>query len=240
MTLTWGLAEDILFHMTLLIIKENNGANLFWNPCTNVEVMAQTISVYDSFNIWPSSLTVTFSLPEKCVKWHSSFHRSDPVYQRFQWCNYEIFLCDSLFDGKNYCKKESAIFILFSCSIVTVTDLCYLCPKIIKIMFFQLQWQRNTLHFFTDTNACTSNIGLTKEWLIVNWRDTKEIKGVLSYLQFYWWRISGMISSLIYLFCRFKICHYFCFTESSSHLSSLCTCNKGIGYCEYNCGHDKA
>ena len=35
--------------------QENNCAKLFWNPCINVEVMAQTSSIYDHFIIWPAA-----------------------------------------------------------------------------------------------------------------------------------------------------------------------------------------
>ena len=38
---------------------------LFWNPCINVEVMALTSSIYDYFIICPSSVTLTFNLPEQ-------------------------------------------------------------------------------------------------------------------------------------------------------------------------------
>ena len=41
--------------------------NLFWNPCLDVEVMAQTSSVYDHFIIWPSSVALTFNLLEQMV-----------------------------------------------------------------------------------------------------------------------------------------------------------------------------
>ena len=73
-----------MFQMALLLIKENNCAKLFWNPCINVEVMARTSSIYDNFIIWhvkcdpdlqptwknvsngTSTLQgVAFSLPEK-------------------------------------------------------------------------------------------------------------------------------------------------------------------------------
>ena len=40
-------------------------ARLFWNPCMNVEVMAQTSSINDHFVIWPSSVTFL----NKCFKW---------------------------------------------------------------------------------------------------------------------------------------------------------------------------
>ena len=50
--------------MTLLLLKDNC-AKLFWNPCINVEVMSRTSSVYDHFIIWPTSVTLTFNLPEQ-------------------------------------------------------------------------------------------------------------------------------------------------------------------------------
>ena len=49
--------------MTLLFLKENDCAKWFWNQCINVEGMAQTISVYDQFIIWSSSVTLIFNLP---------------------------------------------------------------------------------------------------------------------------------------------------------------------------------
>ena len=40
-TLTFKLPEQI-FQMAFLLLKDNNCAKLFWNPCINVEVMALT------------------------------------------------------------------------------------------------------------------------------------------------------------------------------------------------------
>ena len=57
------------FETALLLLKENY-AKLFWNPCINAEVMAWTSSIYYHFIIWPSSVTLTFNLPEQCFKWH--------------------------------------------------------------------------------------------------------------------------------------------------------------------------
>ena len=57
MTLTFNLPEQ-LFQM-------NKCTKLFWNLCINIEVMAQTSSIYDHFIIWPSSVTLTFNLPEQ-------------------------------------------------------------------------------------------------------------------------------------------------------------------------------
>ena len=51
--------------LKLLLLKENNCAKLFWTPCINVEAMAQTSSISDHFIIWPSSVTLTFNLPEQ-------------------------------------------------------------------------------------------------------------------------------------------------------------------------------
>ena len=38
-----------MFWVPFLVIKENNCAKLFWNPCINVQVMAQTSSIYEYF-----------------------------------------------------------------------------------------------------------------------------------------------------------------------------------------------
>ena len=51
--------------MTLLLFKDNNCAKLFWNSRINVKVMAATRSIYDQFNIWPSSVTLTFNQSEQ-------------------------------------------------------------------------------------------------------------------------------------------------------------------------------
>ena len=63
-TLTFSLPEQ-MFQMALLLTKKNNYARLFWNPCINVEVMARTSSIYCHFIIWPSSVTLTFHIPEQ-------------------------------------------------------------------------------------------------------------------------------------------------------------------------------
>ena len=59
------LGPDLLeqiFHMTLLLIKENNGATLFGNPSINVEGKAETSSTYDSRG-WSSGAMVLGKLP---------------------------------------------------------------------------------------------------------------------------------------------------------------------------------
>ena len=38
---------------------------LFWNPCINVQVMVRISSIYDHFDIYLTSVTLTFNLPEK-------------------------------------------------------------------------------------------------------------------------------------------------------------------------------
>ena len=63
-TLTFNLTEQ-MFQMALLLLKHTNCASLFWNPCINVQVMAWTSSIYDHFIVWPSSVTLTFNLPEQ-------------------------------------------------------------------------------------------------------------------------------------------------------------------------------
>ena len=54
--------------MVLLLLHENNCAKLFWNAATNVEAMALPSSIYDHFIIWPSSVTTTFIVSDKCFK----------------------------------------------------------------------------------------------------------------------------------------------------------------------------
>ena len=46
-------------------LKENSCAKLFSNPCINVEVMAWTSSTDDHFILCPSSVILTFNLPEQ-------------------------------------------------------------------------------------------------------------------------------------------------------------------------------
>ena len=43
-----------MFQKALLLLEKNHCANLFWNPCINVEVMARTSSIYDPIILWPS------------------------------------------------------------------------------------------------------------------------------------------------------------------------------------------
>ena len=74
--LTFNLPEQI-FQMALLLFKENNCAQLFWNPCINVEVMARTSSIYDHFMIWPSNVTLTFNLPK--IKALQALHDAQPL-----------------------------------------------------------------------------------------------------------------------------------------------------------------
>ena len=63
-TLTFNLPEK-MFQMALLLLEDNNCAKLFWNPCINVQVMAQTSSIHDHFDLYLTPVTLTFNLPEK-------------------------------------------------------------------------------------------------------------------------------------------------------------------------------
>ena len=63
MTLTFNLPEK-MFQMALLLLKDNNCAKLFWNPCINVQVMAWTSPIYDHFDLYLTPVTLTFILPE--------------------------------------------------------------------------------------------------------------------------------------------------------------------------------
>ena len=49
-------------------LNKNNCADSFWNPCINVEVMAQTNTIFDHFIIWPLSMPLTFNVPEQMFK----------------------------------------------------------------------------------------------------------------------------------------------------------------------------
>ena len=53
--------------MAFLLVEDNNCAKLFWNPCTNVQVMLRTssIHVYDHFDLYLTPMTLTFNLREK-------------------------------------------------------------------------------------------------------------------------------------------------------------------------------
>ena len=57
-----------MFQMALLLLKENNCAKLFWNPCINVQVMAWTSSIYDHFDLYLTPVTLIFIGPEKIFK----------------------------------------------------------------------------------------------------------------------------------------------------------------------------
>ena len=63
-TLTFNLSKQ-MFWTALLRLKDNNCAKLFWNPCINVQVMAQTSSIYDHFYLYLTPMTLTFNLREK-------------------------------------------------------------------------------------------------------------------------------------------------------------------------------
>ena len=56
-----------MFQMALLLLEDNNCAKLYWNPCINVQVMAQTSSIYDHCDLYLTPVTLTFNLPEKNV-----------------------------------------------------------------------------------------------------------------------------------------------------------------------------
>ena len=68
-TLTFNLSEQ-LFQTALLHLKENIFAKLFCKPRINEDVMAQTSSIYGHFIICPSSVTLTFNLPEQMFQRH--------------------------------------------------------------------------------------------------------------------------------------------------------------------------
>ena len=54
--------------MALFLLEDNICANLFWNPCINVQVLAWTSSIYDHFDLYLIPVTLTFNLPEKIIQ----------------------------------------------------------------------------------------------------------------------------------------------------------------------------
>ena len=53
-----------MFQMALLLLKGNNCAKLFWNPCINVQIMLRTssIHIFDHFDLYLTPVTLTFNL----------------------------------------------------------------------------------------------------------------------------------------------------------------------------------
>ena len=62
--LTFKLPEK-MFQMAHLLLGGNNCAELFWNPCINVQVMLRTSLIYDHFDLYLTPVILTFKLPEK-------------------------------------------------------------------------------------------------------------------------------------------------------------------------------
>ena len=48
--------------------RRSNCAKSFRNPWINAQVIVWTSSIYDHFIIWPSSVTLTFNIPEQMVQ----------------------------------------------------------------------------------------------------------------------------------------------------------------------------
>ena len=84
-TLTFNLPEK-MFQMALLLLKGNNCAQLFRNPCIIVQVILRTSSIHvlDHFEIYLTPVTLTFNLPKKCFKWHLSSSRATTVPNCFE------------------------------------------------------------------------------------------------------------------------------------------------------------
>ena len=73
-----------MFQMALLHLKDNNCAILFWNPCLNVQVMAQTSSIYDhssfDFQEWPRPSNYL----NNCFRWNCYSSRITTVPNYFE------------------------------------------------------------------------------------------------------------------------------------------------------------
>ena len=63
-TLTFNLPK--MFQMTHFLLGGKNCAELFLNPCINVQVMLRTssIDVFDHFHLYLTPVTLTFNLPK--------------------------------------------------------------------------------------------------------------------------------------------------------------------------------
>ena len=57
-----------MFQIAYLLVKDNNCAKLFWNPCINGQVIARASSTEGHFIISPLSVTLTFNVPEQIVQ----------------------------------------------------------------------------------------------------------------------------------------------------------------------------
>ena len=80
--LTFNLHEQMI-RTALLLLEDNNCAKLFWNPCINVPVMAQTSSIYDHFDLYLTPMTLTFNLHEKIIQ--TAFPLEDNNYAKLFW-----------------------------------------------------------------------------------------------------------------------------------------------------------
>ena len=93
--------------MALLLLEKNNYARLFWNPCINVEVIAQISSIYCHFIIWPSSVTLTFNLPEHMFQMALLLLKKNNCAKLF-WN-----LCINV----GFMAETSSIYVTFKCDI---------------------------------------------------------------------------------------------------------------------------
>ena len=94
-TLTFNLPEK-MFQIALLLLEGNNCANLLKTLCINVQVMARTISlhVYDHFDLYLTSVTLTFNLPKNV-----SNGTSPPQGQQ---------LCQIVLKSMHYCTSNGS------------------------------------------------------------------------------------------------------------------------------------
>ena len=92
-TLTFNLPEK-MFQMALLLLKGNNCAKSFWNPCINIQVMLRTSSVYDHFDRYLTPVTLTFNLSKEMFQMALLLLRATTVPNCFEihellyklWC----------------------------------------------------------------------------------------------------------------------------------------------------------
>ena len=90
----------------------NSCAKLFWNPSINVKVMALTSSIYDHFIIWPSSVTLTFNLPQQlfqmnnCARLLLSFDLQVWLSTYLnKWFKWTITVCQIILKSMHNCRS---------------------------------------------------------------------------------------------------------------------------------------
>ena len=137
-TLTFNLPDQMI-QLALLLLKMNNCAILFWNPCINIQVIARTSSSYDLFfSFWLSSVTLTFNLPEEMFQMALLILRKTTVPNYFEILT-QMYKLRPYKSGWSHacttCTHQTEVVTTMSCSlqvgltkIGTPNNKCQNCP----------------------------------------------------------------------------------------------------------------